>query len=434
MLTGGKWDEARIELAGVRGESGGPAFASAAWEGIAEVHERRGESVEAVRALLKARDLADARAKGRLAPRLEAALGALTPEQRTALARTSAGAGLVRETAARAEVRVTLLSPISGRFENFGRAFRLGAQIALDERAARAPAIELLVADTAGDAVKSVLAAREAVAEHGAAALMGPLLSVPTIACAAVAEAQRVALVTPAIAESRLGEIGSAVHVLVSSPRETARVLAEAAVAELGLRRIAVLTPGDSISGARAEALAAEARARGGTVVATIPYTSGAKEFRAPLAAVRKSDSDAVYILGEAADLEVLAGQLDGASLGRRILGNGEWGDAKLRRFASRSLEGAVFALEAGEASESAFSLALAEKVRARSGEELSRFHVFGFEAMDEVIAAIDRGARDADEILEMLRSRAAWDEPPAGRTLAAWTVHDGSLRLLGTP
>lgn len=439
LLREGKLDDAVLEYAGVRGERGGEALAGLAWERIAAVLETEGKPAETLRALLKARDADDAKGRARLTPKIDAALAALGPEERAARARTALGAGLSSGGDATGPLRVALLAPLTGRFENFGAAFRLGAEIALERRTSAtlpssSPRVEMLVTDTTGDSIRASLAAKQAIVERGCVAILGPLLSVPTLAVGGIADAHGVALLAPVVSESRLGELGPAVRTIAPSPKALARVLGETAVKSLGLRRVVVVAPGDPSSKARREEFAREAAALGGTIVDTLEYNAGEKDYRKVLIAARKTDSQAVYILGDSADLEIMAKQLDGVDLGRPILGHGEWADARIDGLARRSLEGSVLVVESGEVADSRFSRDLKAAVRARSGGELSRFHVYGFEAMDEVLTAVDLGARDADEVLEMLRRRDAWPRPAEGRLIEVWTRRAGAMRPFERP
>jgi branched-chain amino acid transport system substrate-binding protein len=430
----GELDAAAVAYAGVESAPGGVALAGAAWERIGAVHGARKETAEELRALLKSRDLLDPRARAGVESRIAAIVSGLSPQERDARARAFPGAGIAPKSSSRTPSgsghRVVLLAPLSGRFEHFGKAFELGARIALDERRKDAlPAIELVVRDAPSDPIATQASAREAALEDGCVAIIGPILSMPIVAAASVAESFRVPLLAPAVTESRLASIGGTVFSLDPSPRELARVLAQASIESAGLRSFVVVTPDDARSSARAVEFAREAGERGGKIAATIRYEPGKKDYRVALADVKKAPCDAVYILGEPADLEIFAKQIDGVKLERPVLGHGEWADDRIQGFGRASLEGAIVVLEEGENPESEFRKKLEKSVRERAGGELSRFHVYGYEAMSEILAAFDRGARDADTLIEILRGRSAWDIPPAGREIQAWTRRDGALR-----
>ncbi len=430
----GELDAAAVAYAGVESASGGADLAGVAWERIGAVHGARQEPVEELRALLKSRDLVEPRARTGVESRISAIVNALSPEERAAWARAFPGAALAPKAASRprsgSALRVVLLAPLTGRFEHFGKAFELGAKIALDERRKDAlPPVELVVRDAPADPIATQASARGAVLENGCVAIIGPILSMPIVAAASVAESFRVPLLAPAVTESRLASIGGTVFSLDASPRELAGVLAATSIESSGLRSFAVVTPDDARSSARAAEFAREAEKRGAKIAATIRYEPGKKDYRVALADAKKTPCDAVYILGEPADLEIFAKQIDGVKLERPVLGHGEWADDRIQDYGRASLEGAIVVLEEGENPASEFRQKLEKKVRERGGGDLSRFHVYGYEAMSEILGAVDRGARDADTLIEILRGRSAWDTPPPGREIQAWTRQGGTLR-----
>jgi branched-chain amino acid transport system substrate-binding protein len=431
----GELDRAVAAYAGVRGAPGGAPFAGAAWERIAAVYRARSRDADELAALLKARDLLAPHQRSGVQARIAALVAAAPPERRAAWSRAYPGTALssAGEHGGRAvsssRMRIAVLAPLSGRFEHFGAAFRLGAEIALDERAdGSGPAVELIVKDTSSDPILAQASAREAIFEDGCVAIVGPILSMPIVAAACVAESYRVPILAPAVTESRLSSIGEAVFSLDASPRELARELARLSVEREHRKSFAIVAPPDARSSSRAAEFEREAGALGARVAATISYEPGKKDYRVPLGEAKKSAADALYVLGEPADLEIFAKQMETMKLGMPLLGNGEWADERLDGLAKGSLDGALLVLEDAECPASEFTRAVGKSVRERNGGEPSRFHIYGYAATAEILAAIGRGARDADELREMLRTRDAWDEPPPGRRVRAWTRANGEL------
>ncbi len=436
-----KLDAALVAYAGVENAPGGASLAGVSWERIAAVHGTRKETEEELRALLMARDRLEPRSQGSVNARIAAILGGLTPEKRAAWVRAYPGAALGAKGAAPAKapnpktLRVGLLAPLTGRFAHFGEAFRLGAELALARRSSgSSPVVELKVKDAPSDPLATQSSARAAILEDGCVAILGPILSMPIVAAGSLAESHRVPLLAPAVTESRLSSLGSAVFSLDPSAQELARELARTSIETLDLQTFVIVTSDDARSAERAAEFEREAKERGGKIVAKVPYEVGKKDYRAVLAEAKKTPSDAVYILGEASDLEIFAKQMDGVRLGRTVLGHGEWADDRVRGLAASSLEGAVLVMEEGECPASEFSRSLEDGVRKSSGGDLSRFHTYGYEAMAEVLAAIDQGAREPDALIEVLRAREAWPSPPPGRRVGAWKREGGQLRPLAQP
>lgn len=416
-----------ITYAGIRGEKHTQEHLASAWSRIASLYEEEGELHLALQAALRARDAADPKQRAPIDVFVQKVMKKLPAPARAAEAERWHGADLGSALASNT-LHIALLAPLSGRFENFGKAFRWGAEIALDERLASVtPQVELLVHDVT-DPISSARETRRAILEEHCCAILGPLLSVPTIAAGVVADAHGVSLLAPPVSESRLADLGTCVFTLEPSADELARVLVEAAKAN-GIRTVVVAASEDPAFSGREKAFVRAAKGSGIAIAETIGVPAGKKDYRPQLSKAKQAVADAVYILGDPADLEIIVKQLEEFRLNKRILGHGEWADERLRGLGKRSLEGALISLEAGENPTSEFWHNLERRVRAKAGVPLSRFHVYGYAAMSEFLAAVDLGARDADEVCTMFRNRTAWPSTPAVRAITAWTWEDGAWR-----
>jgi len=137
---------------------------------------------------------------------------------------------------------------------------------------------------------------------------------------------------------------------------------------------------------------------------------------------------DAVYVPGSASSLEALAPQLDFYEFDRRILGNGDWLNQRILDPGNLALEGALFSATDAEYADSAFMLHLRRGVWSESREDVSRFHVRGWQAMEIVLAALDAGARDGEAMSELLARREHWGGRPTSDTVRLLTYRDGVL------
>jgi branched-chain amino acid transport system substrate-binding protein len=418
--------------------------AAAGWAGVARIRRAAGDEVGAVRAELRAFALSsdegsrpDESLRRSLASLPPSGLRALWFEVPDPLAKARVRDELARrgEPPAGPAFPVALLAPLSGKLQQFGEAFRLGVQLALEDRDARAAAehravapVRLVERDTEGDLLTAAQAARAVLIEDGARAIIGPLLSVTTIAAGSVAESYGVPLIAPLATDPELSTIGRYVVTLDSPPEALAAPLGEFAVNVLGARRLGVLLPDDGVSAAYERAFEAAVRAAGGEVVVSLAFEPGETDFRKMIERVDREEVDALYVPGSASDLGALASQLDFYEFRRRILGHGAWTHPDVMTPGNRSLEGAVFSVAESEHPDSEFMISLGEKVRRRSAEDVSRFHVQGYRAMAALLLIVDRGARGGEEIVEALRLRRFWVEPPPGERIHLVTWRDGVL------
>jgi len=437
LEAAGRPDAARVEYLALTGSPRGEA-AAAAWDAVARLARAEGDEDGALRAEMGALRVAPEEQRERREDRFLAALRRLrTPSLRGLLTPSggSAATSLVsRELEARGfaeQTVVGLLLPLSGRFENFGRAFRLGAELALADRNARRPAsrpVRLVIEDTEGDLPVAERVARRAILEGGASLLIGPLLSVPALGAGAVADAFGIPLVAPTATDPAVRSVGR--HVLPLDPpaRELVEPLVQVAWDVLDARRFAVLVAREPVSEERERDFRAAVERRGGEVVLSVAYDPGERDFRKLLEVLEEAVPDAVYVPGDVADLEALVPQLEFYEFAPRLLGHAGWTSARVFRPGTEVLEGTILSLPAADDPTSSFAQYLREEVERVESQEPTRFHSQGYRALGAVLFAIDRGATTPEALGESLRLRGTWIERPPEEDVHLLTVRGGAL------
>ncbi|MGH2570097.1 MAG: ABC transporter substrate-binding protein, partial [bacterium] len=443
----GRTGEAVVLYCTVSGDAPRPELGARAWDGVARIREGGGDAAGAARARLEAWELAvpDERS-GRTAD-LRRALQELSTPEVQALSRETlplkAHEHVAEELASRGEAGrapsqdfpIVVLAPFTGRFEKFGSGFLLGARIAMQDweargprgRAARLP-VRLSTRDTAGDLLAASSGARRAIVEDRARVILGPLLSVTSIGAGAVAQSYGVPLVAPTATDPGVRDIGRFVLALEPPSQELAERLAEFSVNVLRNHRHGVLVPQEPAAEDLERRFREAVEARGAEVVVTVSYAPDQADFRKLLERIEEAEVDAVYMPGEAAELEKLAPQLEFYEFRRRILGHGGWLSSRVLDAENLAMEGGIFAVTSSDHPDSEFTRHLRAEVWSRSSEEMTRFHVEGYRSMSAVLAALDLGARSAEEIVEVLRHREYWLEPPPGEQIDVVTFRDGAL------
>ncbi len=239
---------------------------------------------------------------------------------------------------------VGLLCPLTGRYMVLGNAFYDGARLALDAanrsgwRQFRLPA-----RDTGGDPVTAAIAARRFAAEEKPVAMVGSLLSAPTVAAALVADGFGIPLISPTATNERIWELGAGVFQTNLTGLYEARLLARTAVHVLLKHRFAVLHP-DTPEGVRNQQIFAdEVMALGGEIVAVEALGEGLTDFREPLARVRAARPEVIFAPVSVDGMMMLGPQLDFYRCGALVMGPSSWNTPRLEREVGSILERAVF-------------------------------------------------------------------------------------------
>ena len=244
-------------------------------------------------------------------------------------------------------MHLSVVCPLTGRYTVLGNAFYDGVKLARD-RANREGwrQFSLSVHDTEGDPVAASFAVRRTVQETKPIAVIGALLSAPTVSAALTCEPLGVPLVSPTATNPRIRELGE----MVFQPNVTglfeARLLARLVVEVLLKERIAVLYP-DTPAGLRSyESFATEVLELGGKLVAAVPFNTGLTDFRTPLMEIGQALPEVIFVPADEGQMRMLGPQLDFYRSGALVVGPSDWDSRELAGEIGTILERAVFPSE----------------------------------------------------------------------------------------
>ncbi len=359
-----------------------------------------------------------------------------------------------RTEAARGSVGVVL--PLSGSFARFGEASLRGVMLAAGVFAGEGtPAgVRLVVRDSGGDGLRAARAVSELASDSEVRAIVGPLLGAESEAAAAAAERAGVPLLTLTAREQVAGSGPNAFR-LGLTPRAEAAVLADYAVRELGVERVAILHPTDAYGRGLKNLFWDAIEARGGSVVGVGRYDTEATDFAKPIRrligylllgeqekailrerkkllnrAKRVGPEEAALLREEAAALTgpdeeplpplvdfqalfiadthervaLIAPQLAFHEVGEvTLLGAGGWNHPDLLAIGGRHVEGSVFTEGFYADSRFPFVSEFRQRYRATFGEEPDLSAAQAFDATNLVLVQLARGRDSRDALREGL-------------------------------
>jgi ABC-type branched-subunit amino acid transport system substrate-binding protein len=331
--------------------------------------------------------------------------------------------------------RLAVLLPDQGDYASYSRPVRVGLRAGLDwERAGGALPIEFDTLGT-GDSDPARVAAAFAHSSTYSEVVVGELLSVPTLSLATAATVAGLTLVSPTATDERIGRVGPGVF--QASPGVQARARALAAVV-LGREAhpVAITGSATGVNGAFALAFTAEVESRGGSIVRREPARSGAADLTALARSLIASGADVLFWDGPTRDAEALVRALATAGATLRLCG-GPALAPDLVRAASRPL------FEEVTYADDDWRLPATARVRLDSlatelGLHYGSLMTRGFLVGRRIAAAIDGGARTADEVAARLRhhdpARAAGgflEVERDGATLPVFVIRRGKAVLV---
>ncbi len=335
---------------------------------------------------------------------------------------------------------VGVLAPLSGRFSVYGEAFLDGARLALarfnSENLSR---FELVSADTEGEPVTAALAARRLILDEGVSALMGGVLSNPTVAAAVEANARQVPLLSPSATVENIHEIGP--WVFQNNITSEAQVLAVArlAVKELLGARFGVLYPKQGNGQALARVFEETIYELGGEIVISIPYEVGMTDFAEPLDEIRRAQPEILFLPGEVEQLLLLIPQLAYHDIGAQLLGNEAWNSRRLARLGGERVNGAIFPSDVLLKRDRELYQDFLRLYERRYASSVNPVAARGFLGMTMMLEILGDGARGRGALREQLSLRTADTGDPLTRRellseqVTLMTVRDGEITAYGS-
>ncbi len=251
------------------------------------------------------------------------------------------GSGMASEVRAN---QVGVICPLTGRYAVLGNAFYDGALLALEvANNEMGTSFELKVEDSQGNPVAGALAARRLCREEGSIALLGALMSDPTVATALVADQWQKPLVSPTATNDRIWELGEGIFQTNLTGLYETRMLAARATTVMLKKRFGLMYP-DTPEGRRyAGVFRTEVENLGGEIVAEVAFPSRGTDFKDPILKLRKERPEVLFVPASVDQMVLLGPQLDFYHAGSLVLGLSNWNSEKLRERSATVLERAIF-------------------------------------------------------------------------------------------
>jgi len=303
-----------------------------------------------------------------------------------------------------------------------------GVNFALNEHKSNAefhPAVSIEVKDTGYDTLTALNAVRDLSESKDVVAIIGPVFSNITAACAPAANRAAVPLITPTAIATGIANIGPYIFQANPDYEIRGRAMAHYAVLNLGFKTLAVLSSEEPMGRAMAESFVREARRLGAAVVARESYAKGASDLRDQITAIKKAglqsgdqknltgsterpvtSIEGIFIpVSDAEEIGVIASQITYFNIKTQLLGGGEWYDIVQLEANKRYVNGVIFAsdsyLDPGDPVYSAFE----KKFTSGLGKQPSKYTLFGYDTMSLLLTLIEEGENTRTKLSAALSS-----------------------------
>jgi ABC-type branched-subunit amino acid transport system substrate-binding protein len=192
--------------------------------------------------------------------------------------------------------------------------------------------------------------------------------------------------------------VGQGVHGTSAPAAALAGEVAEFAVGELLLRRLAVLYPDDAPGQALAQAFIARAQRAGARIVAIETFVAGETDFGAQLRRIAEGEPEGLFLAAQPEDLILITPQVRFYDIQAQLLGVGAWDTERLLAEASQFVEGAVFAVDRVDFASSRYRRQFEGRYRALYRMAPPPGAAKGYETARTLLRAIETGGLESRE------------------------------------
>jgi branched-chain amino acid transport system substrate-binding protein len=328
--------------------------------------------------------------------------------------------------------------PLTGKLSSFANDVLSGVQLAVESTdRSGGPSIGLLVKDIDSSQATFLDDFSSLLANDRPVAVIGPLLSKNLPVMAELAERSHTPLLTPTATLPNVRRLGNFTFSTALTYQLQAKKIAAYATGDLGFRRFCILHPDTVYGREMARLFTHEARQRDGEIIAVESYKEGDSDVGAQLKRMKAEDLkkyglavpvdptktggkltkldkkvlytpgfDAVFIPGRAADVGMIAAQLNFYDMRVPFLGSNGWNAPDFARTADQSIDGAVFVDGFFVDSPNPNVQDFVDRYKKRFQNSPTLFAMQGYEAAKFVIEAIKKGAATGDAIREYLTAQ----------------------------
>lgn len=318
-------------------------------------------------------------------------------------------ASLLFTVAARADIVIGLVAPLTGPVAAYGDQVKNGAEAAVEtinkNGGILGQNVVLTLADDAGDPKQGVSAANKLVGES-VRFVVGPVTSGVAIPTSDVFAENGVLMVTPTATAPDLTARGLAnVFRTCGRDDQQAEVAADYVLKNLKDKRIAIINDKGTYGIGLANAFKAALNAGGVTEVLESSLTPGEKDFSALVTRIKSENVDVIYFGGYHPEGGLLARQLRDVSVNALIIGGEGLSNSEFWAIGNEAAEGTVFT-NASDALKNPDS-ADAVKVLGEKGIPPEAFTLNAYAAVEVIKAGIEKagGADDATAVAAALKS-----------------------------
>lgn len=345
-------------------------------------------------------------------------------------------------------IRVGEYASLTGPTASFGRSAHQGTVLALEEINARGGVlgkkIELLCEDDQSKAGEAATVVKKLISRDRVVAMLGEVASSRSLEAAPVCQQARIPMISPASTNPKVTQVGDYIFRVCFIDPFQGTVLSKYALSK-GWKKVAILTDvKQDYSVGLSDFFKTHYVKNGGVIVAEQSYSSGDKDFKAQLTAIKSAQSDVVLASGYYTESGLIVRQARELGLIVPFLGGDGWDSPSLVEVAGGAVEGCAFSNHFSSEDPSEIIKGFVMRYRDRFKAEPDAMSALGYDAMSILVDAISRaGSTEGEKIKEALSKTIGFEgvtgritinsERNADKSAVMLQVKDGKFQFLET-
>lgn len=305
-------------------------------------------------------------------------------------------------------VRIGGVFSLTGKTASFGQWVQKGAILAVEEVNATGGIggkdLRLVSEDTQSEPTLAVSSLERILAVDKPVAVVGFITSSEALACAPIAERNRVVMITPIAATPKLQDAGDYIFRTRENAGADGRIIAEYLVDKRQIETAAIIYENaDNAIGYR-DAFVGRYQELGGSIAKEYAYNSDEKDFRTVLTQLKASRVPAVYAPGVGKNIGRILSQAAELDWHPLFLSSAGIEDPELFTVAGDAANGVIYAAPAFSlTSDDSTTHRFVVDYRARWQDDPSPYSANSFDAVMLIAAALRSGATTSDQIKDYL-------------------------------
>jgi len=287
------------------------------------------------------------------------------------------------------------VASLTGGTATFGQSSHNGTLMAIDEINAAGgllgKQVTLVTEDDQSKQGEAGIVAKKLISRSKVVALLGEVASGRSLEMAPIAQAAGVPMISPASTNPKVTETGDHIFRVCFIDPFQGTVMAKFSLTK-GWKNVAILTDTkQDYSVGLSQFFKKYLTENGGTVAAEQNYSSGDKDFKAQLTAIKSANPDAIFASGYYNEVALIAVQARELGIEVPMLGGDGWDSPSLIPVAGKAIEGCFFSNHFSNEDKSPAIQDFVKKYQDRFGSVPDAMAALGYDSAKILAAAIER-------------------------------------------